>query len=418
MNNTNIMNLNNQPNFNLGTLGSVSDGKSTMIYQLTGVKTQKHSSEKHRNITIKPGYANLKIWFCNECNNYESSASNQNEIKCKCCEEETQLVNHLSFVDCPGHAELILTMMGSVSLMKGAIVIVSAAETISKKPQLIQHLIAAKMANIDKLIICFNKLDLISHEVAIERKKELDQLLERLEIKPYIIIPTAFNKKLGIQNLLKAMMVVFQPNIKESCNELQNESFFRITRSFDINKSSISWSDVNGGVIGGSLIHGELNIGDQVEIRPGILSKGKDGKFINQPIITKILSLETDGLQITKLNPGGLVGIGTEIDPYYCKNDMLSGNIMGKIGTLPNVYNEIKLKYSKLDDFDGKWDPKNGDTIFLQIGNVSVESRLVKFNKDNYIFNLLKPTCIEDDIKILVCKKDDGILKIVGFGIM
>lgn len=418
MNNTNIMNLNNQPSFNLGTLGSVSDGKSTMIYQLTGVKTQKHSSEKHRNITIKPGYANLKIWFCNECNNYESSASNQNEMKCKCCEEETQLVNHLSFVDCPGHAELILTMMGSVSLMKGAIVIVSAAETISKKPQLIQHLIAAKMANIDKLIICFNKLDLITHDVAIERKKELDQLLERLEIKPYIIIPTAFNKKLGIQNLLKAMMKVFQPNINELCNELSNESFFRITRSFDINKSSISWSDVNGGVIGGSLIHGELNIGDQVEIRPGILSKGKDGKFINQPIITKILSLETDGIQITKLRPGGLVGIGTEIDPYYCKNDMLSGNIMGKIGTLPNVYNEVKLKYSKLDDFDGKWDPKNGDTIFLQIGNVSVESRLIKFNKDNYIFSLLKPACIEDDIKILICRKDDGILKIVGFGIM
>jgi translation initiation factor 2 subunit 3 len=408
------MNLYSQPNFNLGTLGSVSDGKSTMIYHLTGIKTQKHSSEKHRNITIKPGYANLKIWFCEECNNYESSASDQNEVKCKCCEEPTNLVNHLSFVDCPGHAELILTMMGSVSLMKGAIVVVSAAESVNKKPQLVQHLIASKMANIDKLIICFNKLDLVSKEVAIERKNELDQLLERLDIRPHIIIPTAFNKKLGIQNLLKAMMEVFPPREKD----MRDESFFRITRSFDVNKAGTTWSDVNGGIIGGSLIHGQLNIGDEVEIRPGILSKGKDGKFISQPIVTKILSLETDGIQLENLNPGGLVGIGTEIDPYYCKNDMLSGNIMGRIGTLPNVYNEVKLKYKKLDEFEGRWDPKNGDTVFLQIGNVSVESRLAKFNKENFNFSLLKPACIEENAKILVCRKDDGILKIVGFGSM
>ena len=408
------MNLHNQPNFNLGTLGSVSDGKSTMIYQLTGIKTQKHSSEKHRNITIKPGYANLKIWFCEDCNNYESSSSDQKEIKCKCCEEPINLINHLSFVDCPGHAELILTMMGSVSLMKGAIIIVSASESVNKKPQLVQHLIASKMANINKLIICFNKLDLVSKEIAIERKIELDQLLEKLDIKPYIIIPTAFNKKLGIKNLLKAIMEVFPPKEKDT----SDKSFFRITRSFDVNKAGIPWSEVNGGVIGGSLINGELDIGDEVEIRPGILSKGKDGKFISQPIITKILSLETDGIQLEKLNPGGLVGVGTEIDPYYCKNDMLSGNIMGKINTLPNVYNEVKLKYKKLDEFEGKWDPKNGDTVFLQIGNVSVESRLAKFNKENFNFSLLKPACIEDGAKILVCRKDDGILKIVGFGLL
>jgi translation initiation factor 2 subunit 3 len=199
---------------------------------------------------------------------------------------------------------------------------------------------------------------------------------------------------------------------------MRDESFFRITRSFDVNKAGTTWSDVNGGIIGGSLIHGQLNIDDEVEIRPGILSKGKDGKFISQPIVTKILSLETDGIQLENLNPGGLVGIGTEIDPYYCKNDMLSGNIMGRIGTLPNVYNEVKLKYKKLDEFEGRWDPKNGDTVFLQIGNVSVESRLAKFNKENFNFSLLKPACIEENAKILVCRKDDGILKIVGFGSM
>jgi len=406
------MNLNYQPNINIGTLGSVSDGKSTMIYQLTGIKTQKHSSEKQRNITIKPGYANLKIWYCDSCEEYDSSSSEKNDFLCRFCNSNCILANHISFVDCPGHAELILTMMGSLSLMKGSVVVISAAEPINKKPQLRQHLIASKMANIDKLIICFNKLDLISKEVAIERKKELDELLTELEIKPYIIIPTSFNKKLGLNYLLKAMMDVFSPQENTS----KKESFFRITRSFDINKPGTNWDDVKGGVIGGSLISGELNIDDTVEIKPGIISKGKDGKFICQSIITKIKSLETDGNIIEKVIPGGLIGIGTEIDPYYCKNDMLSGSVMGKPNTLPDVYSEIKLKYKKLDDFDGKWDPKNGDTVFLQIGNVSVESRLAKVNKENFIFSLLKPACIENNSKILICRKDDGILKIVGIG--
>ena len=410
----NIMDLNYQPRINIGTLGSVSDGKSTMIYQLTGIKTQKHSSEKQRNITIKPGYANLKIWLCGTCNNYESSSSQIMNFVCEKCDSECVLKDHISFVDCPGHAELILTMMGSLSLMKGAVVVVSASESISKKPQLRQHLIASKMANLNNLIVCFNKLDLITKEVAIERKKELDNLLNELEIKPFAIIPTSFNKRLGLQHLLRAMMTLQATTIETK--DTNENSFFRITRSFDVNKPGTLWQDVNGGVIGGSLIAGELNIDDTVEIKPGFVSKGKDGKFICQSIITKIKSLETDGNEIEHVIPGGLIGIGTDIDPYYCKNDMLSGNIMGKSGTLPDVYFEVKLKYKKLDDFDGKWEPKNGDTVYLQIGNISVESRLAKVNKENFTFTLLKPACIENGSKILICRKDDGILKIVGVG--
>jgi len=414
------MQLNYHPNFNLGTLGSVSDGKSTMIYQLTGIKTQKHSSEKHRNITIKPGYANMKIWSCSTCGIFDSSSSLAEGFECKYCNENTTLVNHLSFVDCPGHSELILTMMSSVSLMKGAIIVISAAEQISKKPQLIQHLLASKMAGINKLIICFNKLDLITKEIALERKKELDLLLESLDIKPFIIIPTSFNKKLGLPYLLKAIMEVFPPFTTTTATETEtndlSKSYFRITRSFDINKPGTDWSDVKGGVLGGSLADGFLKVNDLVEVRPGILSKGKDGKYLNQPIITKIISAETDGHQLEEISSGGLIGLGTNIDPYYCKNDLLSGNILGKVGTLPDVYHEIKLKYNKVTEFDGVWDPKNGDTVFLQINNNSVEGRLGKIIKDTFIFILLKPACIEDNTQIVVCRKNNDGLKIVGYG--
>ena len=54
--------INNQAILNTGVIGSVSNGKSTLVRSLTGIKTQKHSSEKERNITINIGYANAKIY--------------------------------------------------------------------------------------------------------------------------------------------------------------------------------------------------------------------------------------------------------------------------------------------------------------------------------------------------------------------
>ena len=66
-------NMSKQPVLNVGMLGSVSDGKSTCVRVLTGIKTQRHSSEKTRNITIKPGYANMKVW--SDGNTFHSTSS-------------------------------------------------------------------------------------------------------------------------------------------------------------------------------------------------------------------------------------------------------------------------------------------------------------------------------------------------------
>jgi translation initiation factor 2 subunit 3 len=399
--------MTNQPILNIGCLGSVSDGKSTTVFQLTGTKTQRHSNEKTRNITIKPGYANMKVWL-KENGEYETTNSDG-------IVENAQLVHHLSFVDCPGHQELILTMMGSVSLMKGAIVVVSAAEEIKKKPQLIQHLAAAKMAGLERLVVIFNKLDLVKKEKAIERKEELDELLEKLGIKPNYIIPTALNKKIGLQNVIKAIMEVFPPELSNECTDTPE---FRITRSFDINKPGIPWSNINGGVFGGSLINGQFKIGDEIEIRPGQWSRKKDGGLIVMPIKTKINSIQSDKVILNELYPGGLTAIGTDIDPFYCKDDKLSGSVVGLVGHLPNVYQDIIMEVNLTKDFEGSWEPTKDDTVYLQIGNVNTEATLSNIKNEEYTFKLSKPSCISDNALILVCNNTSDILKIVGYGNM
>jgi translation initiation factor 2 subunit 3 len=302
-------------------------------------------------------------------------------------------------------------MMSSISLMKGAIVVISVVESLKQKPQLLQHLISAKISNLDKLILCMNKCDLVPINIVKERKIELDALLKKLDIKPLVIIPTSFTHRLGIINLINAINIFFNNN--ES--EINNKTLFRITRSFDINPPGIPYEIIKGGCIGGSLISGSLKINDEVEINPGILTKNKDGRYTYEPIITKLISFESDKIKLESVEPGGLVGILTNIDPYYCKNDILKGNIITPIGQALPVYNEIKIEFNKIDDFDGVWIPKNGDKVFLQIGNMFTEARLSKVKDNKMIFQLIKPVCIDNNSKILVCIKQP-ILKIVGIG--
>ena len=396
-----------QPILNIGCLGSVSDGKSTLVLQLTGIKTQRHSNEQTRNITIKPGYANMKVWFNN--NNEYITSNSDTDFK------DAKLIHHLSFVDCPGHQELILTMMGSVSLMKGAIVVVSASESISKKPQLIQHLAAVKIANIKKVIIIFNKLDLITKEKALECKAELDELLLKLDIKPQYIIPASLNKKIGIQNIIKAIMEVFPPEVDSS--EPKNIEF-KITRSFDVNKPGTNWDKITGGIFGGSLISGEFKVGDEIEIRPGNWSIKKDGSFMVIPIRTTIKTIQTDKVSLDILSPGGLIAIGTDIDPFYCKNDKLAGATVGLVGaTISSVYQYITMNIILTPDFGSYGDIKKNDILYLQIGNVNTEAKVHDIQKIDYIFKLSKPVCINRDTLIVVCNTSAGdILRIIGYG--
>lgn len=402
-----INKMNIQPILNIGTIGSVSNGKTTLVKALSGTNTIRHSNEKKRNITIKAGYANMKVWL--KPDGSFDTTNSEDTIK------DAKLVHHISFVDCPGHQELILTMMSSVSLMKGAIVVISAAESISNNPQLVQHLTAAKISGLDKrLIVIFNKLDLITREKAIERKEELDELLTKLNIKPHYIIPTALNKKIGLSNVVKAIMEVFPSELYDSC--LNETTEFRITRSFDINKPGTNWDEMSGGIFGGSLLSGNIKLGDEIEIRPGQYAKKKNGGFNVIPIITTVNSIQTDKINIETLYPGGLTAIGTDIDPYYCKDDKLAGAVVGIKGTLPPVYHEIVINITMTNEFGSNWIPKCNDKVYLQIGNVNTEAQLVDIKNDNLKFILSKPLCISSESLIIVCCNIVNILKIVGFG--
>ena len=383
-----------QPILNIGMLGSVSDGKSTTVYQLTSTKTQKYSSELKRNITIKPGYANMKIY--NDNGKLVSSNSSNKNIKGELC-------HHLSFIDCPGHYELIITMLSSIKLMDGIIVVVSAAEEINNKPQLRQHLNAISIGGFKNIIILFNKLDLIKKNIALKRKKDLDDLLSEFNIKPKAIIPTSINLGLGKENILKAIMEFFPPSRKENNN---NPTFY-ITRSFNINKNNCNINKLKGGVVGGSLLNGKFKVGDEIEIKPGIIIK-KDNNTIIKPIKTIIKSLKSDEVDLDIAQTGGLIGIGTDIDPYFVSNDNLAGSIAGLTGTLPDIKNKIKINYNLIDT---NVNINDNDLLYLMIGPMSVKAKYI----DNY-FYLDKPVCVDESMMIIISKNISNKFSIIGYG--
>lgn len=119
-----------------------------------------------------------------------------------------------------------------------------------------------------------------------------------------------------------------------------------VIRSFDVNKPGAEVDELRGGVAGGSILQGVLKVGQEVEIRPGIITKDNEGKVQCRPIFSKIITLLAEKNDLKFAVPGGLIGVGTRIDPTLCRADRLVGQVLGAVGMLPAVYTGERLYLS------------------------------------------------------------------------
>ena len=126
-----------------------------------------------------------------------------------------------------------------------------------------------------------------------------------------------------------------------------------VIRSFDVNKPGAEVDELKGGVAGGSILTGVLKIGMEVEIRPGIVTKDSQGRNKCKPIFSRIMSLHAENNLLNFAVPGGLIGVGTRIDPTLCRADRLVGQVLGTVGKLPKIYTGTRViqpTFSALDD--------------------------------------------------------------------
>ncbi len=149
--------MSGQATINIGTIGHVAHGKSTVVKGLSGVHTVKFKQEKERNITIKLGYANAKLFKCIDprCprpGNYCGRGSNHPDEWVDKNGWKWVLDRHVSFVDCPGHDTLMATMLNGAAVMDGALLLVAANEP-CPQPQTAEHLAAVEIMKLKNIVV-------------------------------------------------------------------------------------------------------------------------------------------------------------------------------------------------------------------------------------------------------------------------
>ena len=177
-----------------------------------------------------------------------------------------------------------------------------------------------------------------------------------------------------------------------------------------------------GACVGGSLIGGELHVGDEIEIKPGLIV---NNNYV--PIRTTITSLKYNRYDLDRIVPGGLISIGTNLVPSIAaknpKNDRdgLAGKLLGKVGELPPVYKTLVLCDIKTNIFDYDWTPvvNEKERITVQFENQMRLSVLQDISEERgeYTFELKSgPMCIGVGKRVVLMKISDSSLNILGYG--
>jgi len=404
-----------QSELNIGMVGHVDHGKTSLTKQLTGVWTDTHSEELKRGITIRLGYADCEIRKCPKCPEPDAYTVNSN---CPKCGTRTKILRKVSFVDAPGHETLMATMLSGASLMDGAILVIAANEE-CPQPQTKEHLMALDALGIKNIIIVQNKIDLVSEDRAKENYEQIKEFVKGTVAENAPIIPVSAHHGANIDVLLKAIEDII-PTVERDPN-LPARMY--IARSFDINKPGCEIKDLKGGVIGGSIIQGMLEVGREIEIKPG-LKVTEGNKTYWEPIITKITSLGVGGSKVKKAFPGGLVGVGTELDPVLTKSDALSGSVAGEPGTLPETLDRFTIKVKLLERVVGtkeeiKIEPlRSNEVLMLNIGTATTVGVILSAREDIADIKLKLPVCADKGDRVALSRKISSRWRLIGYGII
>ena len=242
-----------KPHVNVGTIGHVDHGKTTLTAAITAVQGAK-------------GMATFKAY--DEVAKASESDGRRDPTKIltiATSHVEYESPNrHYAHVDCPGHADFVKNMITGAAQMDGAILVVSAAD--GPMPQTREHVLLARQVNVPKLVVFLNKVDLVDDEELLELVElEVQELLTKYDFEedtpiirgaafPALNNPTdeAANKCIG--DLLEALDTF----IPEPDREIDKPFLMSIEDVFSIKG--------RGTVATGRIERGKVKVGEKVQI--------------------------------------------------------------------------------------------------------------------------------------------------------
>jgi len=452
--------ISRQATINIGTIGHVAHGKSTVVKAISGVQTVRFKTELERNITIKLGYANAKIYKGDPLpikgmENDINDEKDDNEEKEVPMEEEASsnpqqqqlggfytsrgsshpdtftdpasnvtynLRRHVSFVDCPGHDILMATMLNGAAVMDAALLLIAGNET-CPQPQTSEHLAAVEIMRLQNIIILQNKVDLVKPDAASAQQDQIKKFVAGTVADSAPIIPISAVLKYNMDIVCEYIV----HKIPIPLRDFTSVPRLIVIRSFDVNKPGQDVSSLQGGVAGGSILQGVLRVGDEIELRPGITTKAEDGTVKCTPIYSRVQSLYAENNDLQFAVPGGLIGVGTRIDPTLTRADRLVGQVLGLRNQLPDVFGEIEISYYLLRRLLGVKTSEGGkqakvqklsraEILMVNIGSTATGGKVAACKGDLAKIVLTQPVCTQEGEKIALSRRVDKHWRLIGWG--
>ena len=405
--------LPSQPVVNIGMVGHVDHGKTTLTRALSGVWTDTHSEERKRGISIKLGYADTAFYKTKDGEYYPTGKRPDGKK-----DVDKELLRVVSFVDAPGHETLMAVMISGSSIMDGALLLISATEK-CPQPQTREHLAALQIAGIENIVIVQNKIDIVTKERAIESHNEIKEFVKGTIAENAPIIPISAHHDVNLDILIQAIEDI----IPTPDHGKEKEALMYVARSFDINRPGSRPEKLRGGIIGGSVVKGQFSVGDDILIAPGRrIQEGSKTRW--EPIKTVIESVQGGGLDLDTIHAGGLCGVATPMDPNVTKADDLSGQVMAREGELPPIWEEFNLDLDLLehmvasgDDAPEKVRPlQPNEMLMINSATATSVGQVTAIKGKKCTLRLRLPICALEGSRITLSRRIGTRWRLIGHG--
>jgi len=408
-----VSQLPSQPVVNIGMVGHVDHGKTTLTRALSGVWTDTHSEERKRGISIKLGYADTAFYKTKDGEFYPTGKRPDGKK-----DVDKELLRVVSFVDAPGHETLMAVMISGSSIMDGALLLISATEK-CPQPQTREHLAALQIAGIENIVIVQNKIDIVSKERAIESHNEIKEFVKGTIAEEAPIIPISAHHDVNLDILIQAIEDI----IPTPDHGKQKEALMYVARSFDINRPGSRPNKLRGGIIGGSVVKGQFSVGDDILIAPGRrIQEGNKTRW--EPIKTVIESVQGGGLDLETIHAGGLCGVATPMDPNVTKADDLSGQVMAREGELPPIWEEFNLDLDLLENMvaSGNDAPEKvrplqpNEMLMINSATATSVGQVTAIKGKKCTLRLRLPICALEGSRITLSRRIGTRWRLIGHG--
>ncbi|OYT52242.1 MAG: translation initiation factor IF-2 subunit gamma, partial [Desulfurococcales archaeon ex4484_204] len=300
--------------------------------------------------------------------------------------------------------------------MDGALLVIAANEP-CPHPQTREHFAALNIIGVRDVVVIQNKVDVVSKDEAMKNYEQIRNFLKGTWAEGAPIIPVSALHKVNID----AVIMAIEKFIPTPERDLASPPLMFIVRSFEVNKPGTPPNELVGGVVGGSLLRGVLREGDEIEIKPGVRVV-RGSREVYEPLTSEVVSIRFGVRRYEEAKPGGLVAVGTKLDPSLTKADRLVGNVLGKLGTVPDPVGSITVEYQLMERVIGtkelvKVQPLSpGERIMITAGAAVTLGIVTRLRKGLMELRLRRPIVVWRGMRVAISRQVLGRWRLVGWG--